>query len=207
MTDTQNVFIVDDDTAVLDSLKWLLESVGLSAVGFATAHAFLEHVAQNGDLHGCLVVDLRLPGLSGLDLLDQLNERGVSIPALMITGHGDVPAAVRAMKLGAIDFIEKPFNDEVLLGRIRAALAMDTEQSQLVENYRVISKRYETLTPREREVMSHVVKGKLNKQVATALGLSHKTIEVHRSHVMNKMEAGSLAQLVRMSISLEQNED
>lgn len=204
MPDPQTVFIVDDDTAVLDSLKWLLESVGLGVVGFGSANAFLDHLAQNDTPRGCLVVDLRLPGLSGLELMDELNQRGIALPTIMITGHGDVPAAVRAMKAGAIDFIEKPFNDEILLGRIRSALALDVEQYQSAEGRRAVAERYERLTPREKQVMGLVVQGKLNKQVATELGLSHKTIEVHRSHVMEKMEAGSLAQLVRMSIVLEQ---
>ncbi|MFI4861612.1 MAG: response regulator transcription factor [Phycisphaerales bacterium JB063] len=201
MANQQTVYVVDDDAAVRDSLQWLLESVGLSVKSYGSANAFLAEADQS--CRGCLVVDLRLPGLSGLDLMDQLNNKSIQLPTIMITGHGDVTAAVRAMKAGAIDFIEKPFNDEILLDRVRAALAMDIEQFASVEHLREIAGRAERLTPREVQVMGLVVQGKLNKQIATELGLSHKTIEVHRAHVMEKMQAGSLAELVRMSVALE----
>ncbi|XAL98668.1 response regulator [Phycisphaeraceae bacterium D3-23] len=201
MANQQTVYVVDDDAAVRDSLQWLLESVGMSVKSFASANALLAEADES--CRGCLVVDLRLPGLSGLDLMDQLNGKGIHLPTIMITGHGDVTAAVRAMKAGAIDFIEKPFNDEILLDRVRAALAMDVEQFASVEYLREIAARAQRLTPREVQVMALVVQGKLNKQIATELGLSHKTIEVHRAHVMEKMQAGSLAELVRMSVALE----
>lgn len=201
MNSEQTVYVVDDDSAVRESLQWLLESVELNVKGFASANELLAEA--NEDWRGCLVVDLRLPGMSGLDLMDQLKRRGVKLPSIMITGHGDVSAAVRAMKAGAIDFIEKPFNDEILLDRIRAALAIDVEQYESEEYRREITARADRLTPREVQVMGLVVQGMLNKQVATELGLSHKTIEVHRAHVMEKMQAGSLAELVRMSIVLE----
>ena len=201
MSNQQTVFVVDDDSAVRDSLQWLLESVGMSVKAYGSANALLAEADES--CRGCLVVDLRLPGLSGLDLMDQLTSKGIKLPTIMITGHGDVTAAVRAMKAGAIDFIEKPFNDEILLDRVRAALAMDVEQFASVEYLREIEARAQRLTPREVQVMALVVQGKLNKQIATELGLSHKTIEVHRAHVMEKMQAGSLAQLVRMSVALE----
>lgn len=201
MSNQQTVFVVDDDSAVRDSLQWLLESVGMSVKSFGSANEFL--AAANDECRGCLVVDLRLPGMSGLDLMDQLNGRSIKLPTLMITGHGDVTAAVRAMKAGAIDFLEKPFNDEILLDRVRAALAVDVEQFASVEYLREIAARADRLTPREVQVMALVVQGKLNKQIATELGLSHKTIEVHRAHVMEKMQADSLAELVRMSVALE----
>ena len=201
MIDQQTVYVVDDDKAVRDSLIWLLESVGLRVQAFASATDFLAILAD--DTRGCLVVDLRLPGMSGLDLLDQLHQRKASLPAIMVTGHGDVPAAVRAMKVGAIDFIEKPYNDEVLLDRIRTALSIDIESYESIEYKRDVQSRVERLTPREKQVMKLVVQGKLNKQVASELGLSHKTIEVHRAHVMEKMDVGSLAELVRMSIAME----
>jgi len=201
MIDQQTVYVVEDEKAVRDSLIWLLESVGLRVQAFASATDFLAILAD--DTRGCLVVDLRLPGMSGLDLLDQLHQRKASLPAIMVTGHGDVPAAVRAMKVGAIDFIEKPYNDEVLLDRIRTALSIDIESYESIEYKRDVQSRVERLTPREKQVMKLVVQGKLNKQVASELGLSHKTIEVHRAHVMEKMDVGSLAELVRMSIAME----
>lgn len=201
MSNQQTVYVVDDDAAVRDSLQWLLESVGMTVQAFASANEML--AVADESFRGCLVVDLRLPGMSGLDLMDQLHGKGIKLPTIMITGHGDVTAAVRAMKAGAIDFIEKPFNDEILLDRVRAALAMDVEQFASVEYLREIAARAERLTPREVQVMGLVVQGKLNKQIATDLGLSHKTIEVHRAHVMEKMQAGSLAELVRMSVALE----
>lgn len=204
MPNQQTVYVVDDDAAVRDSLKFLLESVDLPVVAFGSANEMLAQVTPES--RGCLVVDLRLPGMSGLDLMDQLQKNGANLPAIMITGHGDVAAAVRAMKAGALDFIEKPFNDEILLDRVRAALRQDDVQYVSDEYRREIVARAKRLTPREVQVMAQVVQGKLNKQIATELGLSHKTIEVHRAHVMEKMQAGSLAELVRMSIVLERGD-
>lgn len=204
MQNQQTVFVVDDDAAVRDSLQWLLESVELSVSAFGSATELIANVTP--ECRGCLVVDLRLPGMSGLDLMDLLKKADVNLPAIMITGHGDVAAAVRAMKAGALDFIEKPFNDEVLLDRVRAALRQNDAQYVSDEYRREIETRAQRLTPREVQVMALVVQGKLNKQIATELGLSHKTIEVHRAHVMEKMQAGSLAELVRMSIVLENKE-
>lgn len=195
------VFIVDDDPGVRDSLQYMVESVGHRVEAFENARAMIDRARR--PVAGCLVADLRLPGMSGLDMVDQLTEMGVRLPTIVITGHGDVPAAVRAMKAGAIDFIEKPFSDQALLDRIRAALALDAEDRAVADSLAAVQSRYDHLTPRERQVMASVVEGKLNKQIATDLGLSHKTIEVHRAHVMEKMSAGSLAALVRMAVLLE----
>lgn len=190
------VFVVDDDQAMRNSLKWLIESVGVQVESFASADEFLAQY-QPGRA-GCLVLDVRMPGMSGLDLQEYLVEKDIHIPVVIITGHGDVPMAVRAMKGGAIDFIEKPFNDEVLLDAIRRAIAYEEQQrSQHVENLH-IQQRLAHLTPREHEVMEMVTEGRSNKEIANALGVSAKTIEAHRARVMEKMQAGSLAELVRM---------
>ena len=195
------VYLVDDDPAVLESLQWLMESAGFTVAVFASPAALLAQLPQVP--RGCLVIDLRLPGVSGTEVIHQLRERGVHLPAMVITGHGDVSAAVRAMQAGAIDFIEKPFDETLLLDRVRAALSMDQQQAASEEHLGKVRAVYARLTPREREVMGLVVRGHLNKQIAAELGLSPKTIEVHRAHVMDKMKAGSLAELVRMSIVLE----
>ena len=201
MDEQTNVFVVDDDKAVRESLRWLLESVGLRVQTFATADEFLGR--HDAAAAGCLVVDLRLPGMSGLDLQDALQRKGIRVPVIMISGHGDVPVAVRAMKGGAMDFIEKPFSDQVLLDRVRDAVEMDRKFRELDRQRVEVTHRLGMLTPREREVMQLVVEGKLNKQIAAELGLSHKTIEVHRAHVMEKMQADSLAKLVRMAMIAE----
>ena len=195
------VFVVDDDQAMRNSLKWLIESVGVLVENFASADDFLARYQPSRT--GCMVLDVRMPGMSGLELLEQLEQRGINVPVIVITGHGDVPMAVRAMKGGAIDFIEKPFNDEVLLDAIRRALAFSEEQcSQQVENLQ-IAQRLQHLTPREHEVMEMVTDGKSNKEIANALGVSAKTIEAHRARVMEKMQAGSLAELVRMVLAVD----
>jgi RNA polymerase sigma factor (sigma-70 family) len=206
-TDTDStVYVIDDDKAVRDSLHWLIESVGLKVKSFHTANTFLDDIRATGEPDsGCLVVDVRLPGMSGLDLQDRLNELNIHVPIIVITGHGDVPVAVRAMKAGAVDFIEKPFSDQLLLDRIRDALDQDAQRMEMSTQKAELEQRLARLTPREREVMDLVVQGKLNKQIAAELGLSHKTIEVHRAHVMEKMGAESLAELVRMAVALEQD--
>lgn len=193
------VFVVDDDQAMRNSLKWLIESVGVQVESFSSADNFLAQYQPSRT--GCLVLDVRMPGMSGLDLQEYLVEHNIHIPVVIITGHGDVPMAVRAMKSGAIDFIEKPFNDEVLLDAIRRAIAYEEEQrSQHLETVQ-IQKRLAYLTPREHEVMEMVTAGKSNKEIANALGVSAKTIEAHRARVMEKMQAGSLAELVRMALA------
>jgi FixJ family two-component response regulator len=199
------VYVIDDDAAVLDSLRWLLESVRLPVKTFATATAFLAEAPSA--THGCVVVDIRLPGMSGLDLQDRLNQMRLGLPVIIITGHGDVPVAIRALKAGAYDFLEKPFSDELLLDRVRGALQQNAQDRHDVEHQRAVLDRRDSLTPRERQVMDMVVQGKLNKQIAAELELSHKTIEVHRSHVMEKMAARSLADLVRMAVLLEEDRE
>jgi RNA polymerase sigma factor (sigma-70 family) len=194
------VFVVDDDQAMRNSLKWLIESVGVAVKSFASADEFLAQY-QSGRA-GCLVLDVRMPGMSGLELLEHLALRNVHIPAVIITGHGDVPMAVRAMKGGAIDFIEKPFNDEALLDAIRRAIAYEEQQRSFHSEHVQIQKRLSHLTPREHEVMAMVTAGKSNKEIANALGVSAKTIEAHRARVMEKMQAGSLAELVRMALAV-----
>ena len=194
------VFVVDDDQAMRNSLKWLIESVGVSVESYASADEFLAHY-QPGRA-GCLILDVRMPGMSGLELLEHLARENMHIPAVIITGHGDVPMAVRAMKSGAVDFIEKPFNDEALLDAIRRAIAYEEEQRSQYSEHRQIQERLAHLTPREHEVMEMVCDGKSNKEIANILGVSAKTIEAHRARVMEKMQAGSLAELVRMSLAV-----
>jgi len=193
------VYVVDDDAAMRKSLRWLIESVGLEVEAFASANEFLDAITT--DAAGCLLLDVRMPGMSGLDLQEQLKQKRVSLPVIMVTGHADVPMAVRALKSGAFDFIEKPFNDQVLLERVQRAIEFE-EQAQTEHAKRAeIDGRIESLTPRERQVMEMVVNGMANKQIAAELGLSEKTIEVHRKHVMDKMRAGNVADLIRMVLA------
>ncbi len=200
ITKSATVFIVDDDPSMRDSLRWLIESVGLNVEPFANADAFLEEFS--GDAPGCLVLDVRMPGTSGMELLDMLKGRGVKLPIIMISGHGDVPMAVQALKRGAIDFLEKPFRDQELLEQISRAIEVDEERRSRAASVAGIRGRLEKLTPREREVMELVVDGYANKQVAAKLGLSEKTIEVHRSRVMSKMRAKTLPCLVKMAVAV-----
>ena len=197
------VFVVDDDQAMRNSLKWLIESVGVAVESFASADEFLAHYQVGRS--GCLVLDVRMPGMSGLELQEHLVKQNIHIPVVIITGHGDVPMAVRAMKAGAVDFIEKPFNDEVLLDAIRRALAYEEQQRSHYSEHSQIKERLGHLTPREREVMEMVTDGKSNKEIANTLGVSAKTIEAHRARVMEKMQAGSLAELVRMALAVSEN--
>ncbi|MEX0744259.1 MAG: response regulator [Phycisphaeraceae bacterium] len=198
------VFVVDDDKAVRDSLAWLVEAMDVKVEAFGTADELLDRLTSlNTVPPGCIVADIRLPGMSGLDLQDRLRELHIHLPFVVISGHGDVPLAVRAMKAGAVDFIEKPFSDRKLIDRIQHALVHDEKRRLEVASKQVLRRRINRLTARERQVMSLVVQGKLNKQVAASLDLSPKTVEVHRAHVMEKMEAGSLAELVRMAVQLE----
>ena len=198
-TDAATVFVVDDDPSMRDSLRWLIESVGLNVESFANADAFMEQFT--GDAAGCLVLDVRMPGTSGMELLDSLKSRGVDVPIIIISGHGDVPMAVQALKRGALDFLEKPFRDQELLEQIAKAIELDQSRREKAESVSGIRERLEKLTPREREVMELVVAGYANKQVAAKLGLSEKTIEVHRSRVMSKMRAKTLPCLVKMAIA------
>jgi len=196
MTAEPVVFVVDDDKAIRQSLKWLIESVGLKVETYATADEFMNSYYPGRA--GCLLLDVRMPGMSGLELQEHFARNHIHIPIIIITGHGDVPMAVRAMKAGAIDFIEKPFNDELLLESIRGALAMDHKQREIQSQRASIATRLAHLTPREHEVMDMVTEGRSNKEIAQELGVSAKTVEAHRARVMEKMEAGSLAELVRM---------
>jgi len=198
------VFIVDDDEAVRNSLRLLVKSVGLTATALASAQEFL---ASYDPLQpGCLVLDVRMPGMSGLELQQRLNLRGAVIPVIFITGHGDVPMAVEAMQQGAFDFLQKPFRDQDLMDRIQRALQKDrANRAELGQRSRIREQR-ETLTPREREVLTLVTSGKANKVMAADLGLSQRTIEIHRARVMEKMGASSLAHLVRMVLDLEERD-
>ncbi len=196
------VWVVDDDEAMRSSLKWLIESVGMRVESFDSADGFLR--GHYPGRFGCLLLDVRMPGMSGLELLDHLAREQLLPPTIIITGHGDVPMAVRAMKAGAVDFIEKPFNDEILLDAIRRALADEEERRVSSSRAAELSERMSHLTPREHEVMLMVTDGKSNKEIANTLGVSAKTIEAHRARVMEKMQAGSLAELVRMVIAVEQ---
>lgn len=197
---SQVVFVIDDDASMRDAVSRLLNAVGLTVQTFASAREFLGESLP--DVPGCAVLDVRLPGLSGLDLQREMVERGIHIPVIFITGHGDIPMSVQAMKAGAVEFLTKPFRDQDLLDAVRSGIQLDRqgrkERAELAE----LRDGLRQLTPREREVMSLVVAGLLNKQIALRLGTSEKTIKIHRSHVMQKMRADSLADLVRMSQKL-----
>ncbi|MBL8840939.1 MAG: response regulator transcription factor [Planctomycetes bacterium] len=193
-----SVFVVDDDAALLRLIRKLLETNGRHVETFTSAAEFL--AAYRPDRAGCLVLDVRMPGMSGLALQERLATDEIALPILIVTGYGDVPVAVQAMRQGAFDFIEKPFSGQILIDRIEAALAEDARRRRTRMTREEVRRRRVTLTPRERQVMDLVVQGKPNKLVGSALHLSPKTVEVHRANVMKKMEAGSLAELVRMSL-------
>jgi FixJ family two-component response regulator len=191
------VFVIDDDRMIRDGLQGLIRSVGLRVETFASAQDFL--AAKRPDVPACLVLDVRMPGVSGLDLQLKLSEAGIHIPIIFITGHGDIPMSVRAMKEGAYEFLTKPVRGQDLLDAIQKAIASDRERRKEREELNEVRERFLTLTPREKEVLNLVVAGLLNKQIADQLGMSELTVKTHRAHVMEKTNAESLAHLVRMS--------
>jgi two-component system response regulator FixJ len=190
------VMVVDDDAGVRNAMRLLLKSVGLESALYASAQEFL--AAYQPSQPGCLVLDIRMPGMSGLELQQQLNLRGAVIPVIFMTGHGDIPMAVEAMQHGAFDFLQKPFRDQDLLDRIQRAIVKDGELRQSLGETERIRTHLESLTPREREVLDLMTKGKQNKSIAQDLGVSPRTVEIHRARVMEKMAVQSVAELVHM---------
>jgi two-component system, LuxR family, response regulator FixJ len=198
------VYIVDDDDGMRRALSVLMGTIGYEVSTFASPSEFLAKL--NPDQHGCVVLDVRMPEMSGLELQQRLNQSGSILPVIFITGHGDVPMAVQAMKEGAFDFLQKPFRDQELLDRINSALKQDAENRQTLLRHADLKRRSESLTPREREVMKLIVDGRANKVIAIDLGLSERTVEIHRANVMEKMGARSVAHLVKMHLTLNGNE-
>jgi two-component system, LuxR family, response regulator FixJ len=198
MLGNSTVCIVDDDQAVLTALTFLLTTEGYAVRAYDSARTFLDGIRQ--DDCGCLVTDVRMPGMSGLDLLAEMKERRVSVPVIVMTAHGDVPLAVAAMKQGAINFFEKPFDGDAFLHSVRAALAREGSEAALDAETQITKERFATLSKREKEALAGLLNGKSNKTIAYELGISARTVEVHRAHMMKKTQATSLAELVRMAL-------
>lgn len=194
------VCVVDDDPAIRKSLSWLIESVGLTVEAFESAREFLD--AYDPEKPGCIVLDVRMPGMNGLELQEKLRDMHSQIPIIIVTGYGDVPMAVRAVKSGAVEFLEKPVSDQLLLGHIQQAIAEDLENRDKQAEQRAVYKRVEQLTQREREVLKLVVEGLSSKEIATKFNVSLKTIETHRVKIMKKMQARSIPHLIRMNLAL-----
>ncbi|WP_020410498.1 response regulator transcription factor [Hahella ganghwensis] len=195
----QTVYVVEDDEPVRDSLLLLLKAEGYATKGYGNAAAFLEEDVVN--LSGCLILDIRMPGMTGMELHKKLLEMGCAIPVIFVTGHGDVAMAVEAMKLGAVDFVQKPYREEDLLEKVKQALSMDAEQQEALKYKEKLKQRIESLTPRELEIMDMMIEGNANKVIAIELDISQRTVEIHRSRVMQKMGTHSLAQLVQMVLA------
>ena len=201
MANSPCVYIVDDDQQVRSALKLLMESVGLDVETYASAQEYLEQFDVNRP--GCLIIDVRMPGISGLDLQARLAAEKIHPPIIIITGHGDVPMAVRAVQSGAIDFIEKPFNNQNMLDSVHQALELDSRQRGESSRLQEIEANFQTLTPREKQVLQLVIEGQRNKIIAAELNISQSTVEAHRSRVMEKMQAATLSDLMRMALSLK----
>lgn len=201
MQQEQTVYVVDDDEGIRDGLSLLLETTGQKVKLYSSAIEFLDNF--NAHEHGCLILDIRMPRMTGLDLQKRLNAMGATIPIIFITGHGDIPMAVEAMRLGALDFIRKPFREQDLLDRINQALQIDAGRSQHEREQGVIIAKLEQLSERERQIFERVTKGDMNKVIAYELGISERTVEVHRSQVMKKLEVKTLAELVRFKLQEE----
>lgn len=194
------VHVVDDEAEVCNAIAMLLRSVGLQSRTYGSAQAFMEGYRPGAP--GCIVLDVRLPGMSGLELQDRLQRSGITLPVIVMTGHGDIQMAVRAMRAGALDFVEKPFNDQTLLDRVHEGIARSMQSRDADGERAQVQSRYESLSEREREILRHVVDGRPNKLIADDLGLSTRTVESHRAHIIEKMQATSLSHLVRMAVSV-----
>lgn len=199
------VFIVDDDPDIRESLQWLIESVGLDVKTFSSANEFLEQ--YDPEAAGCLVLDVRMPGISGLDLQEMLRKRGCELPIIIVTGYADVPMAVRALKNGALEFLQKPYSEQLLLEHVQRAILRDAENRDAINRRQVLLRRLESLTRREREVLDFVVEGLSSKEIAERLDISFKTVETHRAKIMKKMQAKNVPHLIRMYVDAQSHLD